>query len=124
MTDSTASYSQESCNGTYREDLMGLRPLGPCAITSRPNFGMVEVRSQGAVGWEPGSDDEPNWTSHPMVPNVLVGRVRSNGLGLLSESGPVGVACTTGEQKGKKYVMYVMVGWYVRWAARVVTWVG
>ena len=44
MTDSTARYENSPCNGTYREDLMGLRPLGSCAFTSYANFGVVEVR--------------------------------------------------------------------------------
>lgn len=43
MTPSTAHHSSEPCVGTYREDLLGLRPHGRCAYTSSPNFGLLEV---------------------------------------------------------------------------------
>lgn len=43
MTYSTAKYSGEPCGGSYREDKVGLRPLGACAYAPQPNFGSVEV---------------------------------------------------------------------------------
>jgi alkaline phosphatase D len=44
LTDSTASqHSGRACEGTYREDLAGLRPLGRCSFVARPAFGGVEV---------------------------------------------------------------------------------
>ncbi|GLI65466.1 hypothetical protein VaNZ11_008816 [Volvox africanus] len=49
MTSSTAHHEGLSCESTYREDLMGLRPLGKCALTSKPNFGMVEVDWEGGL---------------------------------------------------------------------------
>jgi alkaline phosphatase D len=43
MTDSTASSVDEPCLGTYREDLVGLRPLGRCSFFSRPSFATIDV---------------------------------------------------------------------------------
>ncbi len=43
MSESTAHHDQLPCDGTYREDLTGLRPLGRCAYVATPAFGMVEV---------------------------------------------------------------------------------
>lgn len=42
MTNSTASAGAE-CVRTFREDLVGLRPLGRCAFVSEPNFGYVSI---------------------------------------------------------------------------------
>lgn len=51
MSDSTASSKDEPCMGTFREDLLGLRPLGRCAFFSRPSFATidVDVSSQSAT---------------------------------------------------------------------------
>ncbi|EFJ47581.1 hypothetical protein VOLCADRAFT_91850 [Volvox carteri f. nagariensis] len=49
MTSSTAQYDGTPCEGTFREDLLGLRPLGRCGITTKPNFGMVEVDWEAGV---------------------------------------------------------------------------
>ncbi|KXZ56257.1 hypothetical protein GPECTOR_1g224 [Gonium pectorale] len=43
MTTSTAHHDGSPCAGTYREDLVGLRPLGNCSYMDGPNFGMLEV---------------------------------------------------------------------------------
>ncbi|PNH11115.1 hypothetical protein TSOC_002087 [Tetrabaena socialis] len=43
MTDSTAHHDGAPCAGTYREDVVGLRPLGRCSYMAGPNFGMVEI---------------------------------------------------------------------------------
>lgn len=32
------------CADTFRDDLVGLRPLGRCALVTQAAFGMVEVR--------------------------------------------------------------------------------
>lgn len=47
MTASTAKHDGQGC-GAFREDVVGLRPLGSCAFAPDPNFGMVEVR--GGLG--------------------------------------------------------------------------
>ena len=46
MTTSTAQHSSRVCEGSYLEDLVGLRPLGKCSIFSDPNFGTVDVGKQ------------------------------------------------------------------------------
>ncbi|MEW5306897.1 MAG: hypothetical protein WDW36_009334 [Sanguina aurantia] len=44
MTGSTARGAAASpCMGTYRQDLVGLRPGGVCSYTPEPNFGMVAI---------------------------------------------------------------------------------
>jgi alkaline phosphatase D len=44
LTDSTAAqHTRQACEGSYREDLAGLRPLGKCSYVARPAFGGVEV---------------------------------------------------------------------------------
>ena len=48
MTRSTAQHSGGACEGSYLEDLVGLRPLGKCAYYSEPNFGTVDVGEQHA----------------------------------------------------------------------------
>ncbi|KAG2450456.1 hypothetical protein HYH02_004958 [Chlamydomonas schloesseri] len=48
MSSSTAVHDGAPCAGSYREDLLGLRPLGRCSLMQQPNFGMVEV------DWEKG----------------------------------------------------------------------
>ena len=50
MTRSTAQHSGGACEGSYLEDLVGLRPLGKCAYYSEPNFGTVDVGEQRAWG--------------------------------------------------------------------------
>ena len=50
MTRSTAQHSGGACEGSYLEDLVGLRPLGKCAYYSEPNFGTVDVGEQRAGG--------------------------------------------------------------------------
>lgn len=49
MTSSTARHSDAACEGSFREDLVGLRPLGRCAYMARPNFGLLEVDWQQGV---------------------------------------------------------------------------
>lgn len=44
LTASTAREHQGArCEGSYREDLAGLRPLGKCSYVARPAFGAIEV---------------------------------------------------------------------------------
>ncbi|KAI8466011.1 MAG: hypothetical protein J3K34DRAFT_435005 [Monoraphidium minutum] len=43
LTRSTARMEGTACEGTWLEDTVGLRPLGPCAYVPQPAFGMVEV---------------------------------------------------------------------------------
>ena len=43
MTTSTAQHMGTTCEGTYLEDLVGLRPLGKCSLFSDPNFGTVDI---------------------------------------------------------------------------------
>jgi alkaline phosphatase D len=43
MTFSTAEHSVQPCAGSFREDLVGLRPGGACSYVSAPAFGMLEV---------------------------------------------------------------------------------
>ena len=43
MSDSTASSVDEPCVGTFREDLVGLRPLGRCAFFSRTSFSLIDL---------------------------------------------------------------------------------
>jgi alkaline phosphatase D len=49
MTSSTAHHSEQPCEGSFREDVAGLRPLGRCAYVAQPNFGMLEVDWQAGV---------------------------------------------------------------------------
>ncbi|KAG2486941.1 hypothetical protein HYH03_014440 [Edaphochlamys debaryana] len=49
MTDSTAKHDGAPCAGSFREDLLGLRPLGRCSYMDGPNFGMVEVDWEAQV---------------------------------------------------------------------------
>lgn len=48
MTTSTARYTGQPCEGSYREDLVGLRPLGRCG--SRGRTGAVSAAA-GAAAW-------------------------------------------------------------------------
>lgn len=44
MTFSTAAEHQAlPCKGSFREDLVGLRPGGRCSYVAQPAFGMLEV---------------------------------------------------------------------------------
>lgn len=43
MTYSTAEHKESPCKGSYREDLVGLRPGGRCSYVRQPAFGMLEV---------------------------------------------------------------------------------
>ncbi|KAG1658589.1 hypothetical protein FOA52_016201 [Chlamydomonas sp. UWO 241] len=43
MSPETARHSGTDCKGSYREDLVGLRPLGACSYYSDPNFGVVDI---------------------------------------------------------------------------------
>lgn len=43
MTDSTAKHVSKPCEGSFREDLVGLRPLGRCSYVTDPAFGMIEM---------------------------------------------------------------------------------
>jgi alkaline phosphatase D len=43
MTFSTAEHKALPCEGSFREDLVGLRPGGRCSYVHQPGFGMVEV---------------------------------------------------------------------------------
>ena len=43
LTTSTARYGGEPCEGSWRDDVAGLRPLGRCAYAAQPAFGAVEV---------------------------------------------------------------------------------
>ena len=43
LTWSTAKPYYAKCQGTFREDRVGLRPLGPCSYVHEPSFGMVSV---------------------------------------------------------------------------------
>lgn len=45
MTYSTAEHEgpKQKCEGSYREDLAGLRPLGKCSYVPDPAFSMLEV---------------------------------------------------------------------------------
>lgn len=43
MSYSTAEHRDLPCEGSFREDLVGLRPLGRCSYVHHPAFGMVEV---------------------------------------------------------------------------------
>lgn len=47
MSSSTAVHDGAPCTGSYREDTVGLRPLGKCSYMQQPNFGMVEVGRRG-----------------------------------------------------------------------------
>ena len=49
LTSSTAHHSEAGCEGSFREDLVGLRPLGRCAYVAQPNFGLLEVDWQEGV---------------------------------------------------------------------------
>jgi alkaline phosphatase D len=49
MTSSTAHHSDAACEGSFREDLVGLRPLGSCAYMAQPNFALLEVDWQQGV---------------------------------------------------------------------------
>ncbi|GLC64325.1 hypothetical protein PLESTF_000149400 [Pleodorina starrii] len=69
LTESTAHHEGLPCEGTYREDLLGLRPLGRCALTSRPNFGLVEVDWEGGVVHLTIRDAEGGGTATSQEPN-------------------------------------------------------
>lgn len=43
LTESTAKHGNTPCQGSYLEDLVGLRPLGRCSYVPQPAFGMIEV---------------------------------------------------------------------------------
>lgn len=43
MTFSTAEHKALPCEGSFREDLVGLRPGGRCSYVHQPAFGMLEV---------------------------------------------------------------------------------
>jgi alkaline phosphatase D len=43
MTFSTAEHKQLACEGSFREDLVGLRPGGKCSYVHQPAFGMLQV---------------------------------------------------------------------------------
>ena len=49
MTFSTAEHKVLPCEGSFRKDLVGLRPAGPCSYVPQPAFGMVEVDWQQRV---------------------------------------------------------------------------
>ncbi len=53
MTTSTAELAADgrppACEGSFRDDLVGLRPLGRCSYVPDPAFGMVEVDWEGRV---------------------------------------------------------------------------
>lgn len=43
MSTETAHHAGEACEGSFRKDLVGLRPLGPCSFYSGPNFGVIDI---------------------------------------------------------------------------------
>ena len=43
LSRSTARSEGAPCKGSWLHDIVGLRPLGPCAYVPQPAFGMVEV---------------------------------------------------------------------------------
>lgn len=49
MTFSTAEHKTRPCEGSYREDLTGLRPGGRCSYVPQPAFGMLEVDWEARV---------------------------------------------------------------------------
>lgn len=49
MTFSTAEHKVLPCHGSFREDLVGLRPGGSCSYVPQPAFGMLEVDWQHRV---------------------------------------------------------------------------
>ena len=50
MTTSTAQHASSTCEGSFLEDLVGLRPLGKCALFSDPNFGTVDIGEHEVIG--------------------------------------------------------------------------
>jgi hypothetical protein len=52
LTRSTARSEGLACEGSWLEDIVGLRPLGRCAYVPQPAFGMVEVSRAGGEGRE------------------------------------------------------------------------
>ena len=43
MTTSTAQHGGTRCEGSFLEDLVGLRPLGTCSYFDGPNFGTIDI---------------------------------------------------------------------------------
>ncbi len=73
MTESTAGeHINTTCRGTFREDLVGLRPLGSCSYRSGPNFGVVDI-------------DWTAWTVTMKIMDATSGSIATDQQGVLQQ---------------------------------------